>query len=426
MWVLVAVALAVRLLLIALTTDYEPVFDADDYHRHGVSIAAGDGFPESVIAASGGPSAFRPPGYPFLLGGVYAVFGDSVTAGRVLGAVLGALTVLLTFLVGRRLFEDRVATVAAAVVAVLPPLAVLQTALLSEGAFLVAELLAVLAVLLLRESERPVGWAVLAGVLAGVVTLTRPNGALILIPLALGAWVLRPRGALRSLALPATVVACAALTCAPWAIRNTDAFDDFVPLTTQSGWVVSGTYNTYVRNVAPDPGLWRAPILLGEFKPLFDDPKLDEQELDAELRERGVDFAREHPEYIVKASVLNLLRIVGILGTPFSGSENFEAIAGGALGERAFELVRASTVLLLALAGAGALVLCLRGRRAWRPYFVWLVPLLIPLAAIPILGDPRYRTPADPFLAMLAAVALAVAFDRLRRRSSGADQTAAD
>ena len=50
--------------------------DPEDYQRHAVSIAAGHGFPSTVIASPGTPSAFRPPGYPFTLGGLYAVVGD--------------------------------------------------------------------------------------------------------------------------------------------------------------------------------------------------------------------------------------------------------------------------------------------------------------------------------------------------------------
>jgi len=46
------------------------------------------------------------------------------------------------------------------------------------------------------------------------------------------------------------------------------------------------------------------------------------------------------------------------------------------------------------------------------PLFLWLVPILMILAAAPIAGLPRYRLPADPFLLILAAIGLVWILDR--------------
>lgn len=80
------VASAARVAIILLTPHFIPFGDPVDYQHHAVSIAAGHGFPTTVIASPGTPSAFRAPAYPFLLGGAYWLVGVHPLAGRALGA----------------------------------------------------------------------------------------------------------------------------------------------------------------------------------------------------------------------------------------------------------------------------------------------------------------------------------------------------
>src|SRR6266542_1361491 len=54
-----------------------------------------------------------------------------------------------------------------------------------------------------------------------------------------------------------------------------------------------------------------------------------------------------------------------------------------------------------------------RARRA--PPYVWLVPALMFLSVVFLVVEtPRYRTPIDPFLVLLAAAALAAGWERAR------------
>src|SRR4029453_19424737 len=92
---LLALALVVRLGYVAATPGYEAVNDAHNYDVHARSIAAGDGFAR-IGSGPSGQTAFRPPGYPYLLAGVYAVSGVDraepemrYRAGRVANALVG-------------------------------------------------------------------------------------------------------------------------------------------------------------------------------------------------------------------------------------------------------------------------------------------------------------------------------------------------
>lgn len=101
-WILVLAA-ATRMALIVATPHFALFGDPADYERWAASLASGHGFPSTSIASPGTPSAFRPPGYPLALAGVYELVGVHPLAGRVLGAALGVLTVGLQAMLGRRL-----------------------------------------------------------------------------------------------------------------------------------------------------------------------------------------------------------------------------------------------------------------------------------------------------------------------------------
>src|SRR5206468_9363115 len=101
------------------------------------------------------PSAYRPPGYPYLLALVYRIRGDSVGAGQVLSALLGTLAVMLLMLLAERLWDRRVAVAAGLIAAVyLPLIAVQARALLSESLFVPAMLAALLLTLRFFTSGR--------------------------------------------------------------------------------------------------------------------------------------------------------------------------------------------------------------------------------------------------------------------------------
>ncbi|HEY3728264.1 MAG TPA: hypothetical protein VGL51_13885, partial [Solirubrobacteraceae bacterium] len=119
---IVLVATAARAAMILGTLHFTLFGDPEDYQRHAVSIATGHGFPDTVIASAGTPSAFRPPGYPFTLGGLYTVLGIHPQAGRALSAVLGVLTVVLIACLGRVVWDRRTGLLAGGIAAMFPPL----------------------------------------------------------------------------------------------------------------------------------------------------------------------------------------------------------------------------------------------------------------------------------------------------------------
>ena len=69
-------------------------------------------------------------------------------------------------------------------------------------------------------------------------------------------------------------------------------------------------------------------------------------------------------------------------------------------------------------AGALALLGALTAAARRTPMWVWLVPLLLVASVLFVNTEtPRFRVPVDPFVLMLAALAVAAGCERLRPRA---------
>ena len=86
------------------------------YDRLAWSLAS-DG---EYVTEDGAPTAFRPVGYPAFLAAIYVVFGRSWLAGGMANALLGTVTVGLTYLLARTVLTARLSLVAALLIALLP------------------------------------------------------------------------------------------------------------------------------------------------------------------------------------------------------------------------------------------------------------------------------------------------------------------
>jgi 4-amino-4-deoxy-L-arabinose transferase-like glycosyltransferase len=218
-WLIVAFAAAVPRVLLGFTVGYEPVTDAAWYHKAALSLARGDG-----LTVDGQVSAYRGPGYAFLLALTYKAFGPTVGMAWVWGAVSTVVLLVSIFAIGRHSFNDAAARVATLMAAVYPALIFMTGQALSDLPF-VAGLLALVAFMLKCTPYR-VGNSILAGFAIGVLTLLRGVGIglFIVVPVF---WMLRHPDP-RRFAVSACVIAAAFLiSVAPWMIRNHAAFGHY-------------------------------------------------------------------------------------------------------------------------------------------------------------------------------------------------------
>jgi len=107
------IALLVRLAYVPLAPQIDPLLkkegelrhDAASYDAIGWNLATGQGYTHPDPYAD---INIYPPLYPFMLAGIYKLFGHSLLAVRLVQAILGALTCLLLSLIGIRLASTAV------------------------------------------------------------------------------------------------------------------------------------------------------------------------------------------------------------------------------------------------------------------------------------------------------------------------------
>lgn len=409
--VIVVLALAVRVIVVLATPHFRPNTDSADYDREAASLVDSGSFPPSLLSPRGGPSAFRPPAFPLVLAGVYELSGTGSRtarweAGRLAEAVLGALTVLLTSLIALRLFGTGAALVSGAVAAVYPPLILIGSSLMSESLFVPLVLGSVLAGLLARESEHPLPWAAVTGAIVGAAALTRSVGIIAVLPLIALVWSRGPRRSLRAVSVPLVLIGAVVVVLIPWTVRNAIVLRSFVPISTENGFALAGTYNPATRSRRDYPALWYPPVP-DQLAVVKAHPHFNEAQISSALTGDALRYIRAHPGYLGEVAFWTAVRLLNLEGP---GLERYEAQFEAYPPELAVISVYSFWVV-----GLLALLALLTRQARGSPFEVWFVPGLIILATLFFAGSTRYRAPADPFIVILAGLGLLVAFKRLRR-----------
>lgn len=392
--VLFALALAVRCYAVAFHAA-EPVADAADYQRLAGGLANGLGY----VDAAGAPTAWRPPGYPFFLAGLYSIFGVSVTAAAYAQAALGALSVLLLAVLCALVAGRREGLVAGFLAAVYPGFFWVPRLLLSENLSLSLTLASLCAALMLVRT-RGLKWALALGLLSGAGALVR--GANLAVAGLLIVWILfcewrrRPRAEWGRLA--AALLLCGTgllLLMLPWTARNYTVFRRFVPIATQDGLTFYASYWPPERNGRLT---WGA-LPGGEDPAVAEAARAgDEVAVSKQLQAVALGRLREHPGRFFSVIPSKLIS----LAAPFDW-ELFPHAAG--------QTRSLNPVYVLVLIPAMLGVLVLRRRRAeWRG-LLWVVPAAVLVQAVIFYGSPRFRLPAETSALMWAAAALVWLWD---------------
>jgi 4-amino-4-deoxy-L-arabinose transferase-like glycosyltransferase len=274
-------ALLVRLVyVLVVLRRYVPLSDAEHYHSLAAAVGDGRGMVHPFPFGFPHPTAFRPPLYPLVLGGVYAITGPKLGAAQALNVALGTGVVVLAALLAWRMAGPRAGVVTGMLAAVYPPLVFNDGLPLSEPLGL---LLLVATVLLLVD-----GRAVWAGVTSGLLLLTRPSAQLFVLVLAL--WVGWRLGWKRA----TLFVACAALVVTPWLVRNWVRLGTPV-LVTSNGFNLNAIYSPETKAT-------------GGFVDGFFDPRFarlragirNEAKLDAALRRHALAEIRRDPVHVLR------------------------------------------------------------------------------------------------------------------------------
>jgi len=184
-------------------------------YTHPILAPAPDSWTESGVWLHKPPLTF------WLIGVSLATFGTHAIALRLPSLLLSTISVAVTFLIGRRVFDGRIGLLAAAFQAV-NGLLVSQSSGRRVADHVDAVLLTcvefgVLAIVTGLDNRRAVRSAWLAGIALGLGILTKSFPALIVAAVAAAAWQ-EAFGYRRAAALLGRLLGAAALVCGPWAV----------------------------------------------------------------------------------------------------------------------------------------------------------------------------------------------------------------
>jgi hypothetical protein len=418
-----AVALAVRIAFVAVVDpDVPRIGDASAYHLLADGLARGDGYIrpfDDLLLGRVRPTAEYPPLFPALLATPARLGIDTVDGQRMFTALVGAATVALVGLLGRRAGGPAAGVVAAGLAAVYPMLFLSEAILMAEALY--APLVAGVLLLAYRAHDAgTTGRYAALGAAVGLATLARAEGLLLGVVVLAGLAASTRGSHLREAGV---ALAVAGAVVAPWTVRNAIRFDAFVPVSNNVATLVDGA-NCDATYGGPQLGLWRENFsqlgdrarALPQATACFEgfdvaDPAFDEAAVARRHRRDGLDYARDHVRSLPKVAAVRVLRTWGLYAP--RQQVDFESLEGR---PRSWQM--RGTVMywaLLPLAIGGAIVL--RRRRT----YVWplaATALTVTLVAAATYGQQRFRVAAEPAIVVCAAVALVEAARGARTASA--------
>ena len=357
--------------------------------RIGAAIASGEGF-SNPFGAPTGPTAWESPLYPYLIGGMFHIFGIYSRASAFvllsINSVFSALTCIPIFLIARRIFSEKVAVGAAWTWALLPYVMFWCTRWVWETSLSALLLTTILWLTLTLEDRDGLKPWIEFGLLWGITALT--STVLLSFLPASGLWVWYRRARRGKLSLAGVVLASVVfLACiAPWLARNYQTFGKFIFIRDNFGAELrlgngNGADGTWMQYLHPTQDVYamRQYTAMGELAYI------------AMRKQQALDY--------IKA---DYGRFAGLCGRRFvyywGGPPRLAQVWW--LAQVKNSLFLASSVLMF-----WGLARALRQRKPGAWLLFWLI-LFYPAIYYVVFPTPRYRHPIEPEMTILGVYLL--------------------
>ncbi len=399
---LLGCAIIVKLLVLKIFW-HAPLYTVDEGHY---VLLASNLLSFKTFALTYGPTALRPPLYPFFLSAIFECCGNgAINVVRFVQVFISVGSGWVLYLLSKSLFkEERIALVAVTIFLFYPTIFLFSYLLLSETLFIFLFLLGVY--FFVMPNPRSYIFA-LSGFFFGLCSLTRSIG----LPLGLGLGCLLfffrrdlDRSFKIKLFYSSIFLGVMLLTISPWSIRNYKLFHAVVPIDTMGG------LNLYMGNYAYTPlhRAWDAvenPRRIAWYRG-------HEEELssmnEAAKQKWAIRAARrymyQHPLKTLERSVIkfaNLWQIDrNIIALMLKGKFPLSSFW---VTKFILPLIIAISYVFLCIGGFTMLVFRLLRREAGLDMVVLYIFLVLSLIHSIVFGHSRYHMPFVPFLAMYTA-----------------------
>ncbi len=410
---IVVFAFAVRMLLLYYAWTIAPVAVRDfipygyELGRVARAIAAGQGFSSPLRMVDSGPTVWFTPIYPYIVAGIFKVWGIysdlSHMIIQVLNYIFSALTIIPIYCAARRTFGEAVAVGASWFWVFLPTSLIFPLTWIWDTS-MAALFLALIfwATLAMQEAHTTWPWAGY-GALWAIGALVNP-AVLSLFPFLVGwvIWESRRDGA-PWIKFSSAMILVFAISLTPWTVRNYRVFGKFIVLRSNFG------LELWLGNNPSVPDSWSPWLHPNDNLPEAQKYKsMGEIAYMAEKQKEAFAFMRTHP---VDTLRFTFHRFVN----------NWLAISDSPLDSWAYsplylKLFVILNVLLALFSLVGTLFAYRTGSAEAFPYA--MVLLVFPLVFYVTHASLRYRFPMDPIMMVLSAYGVAQSIALLRGRSA--------
>lgn len=391
--------------------------DTVEFEHMAWSAARGDGF---IAYPGGSPTAFRAPGYPLMLAGIYKLFGRQFWINRVVLSLIGMATCWLVYLLALRLRLSRgTALVAALITAGLPLQFYLCGHFMSDplAGFLNVACcsLLVTGMCFCDRTDRSIavpsdacsrtisfrsGFWFMAGLINGVSCLVRPGSVLVPVMLVLLS-VLSFGVLFRKAVVPIVMFLLGmAITISPWTARNWFELDRFCLIASNGGSTFWGANNEIVANPRSEKwGSWITTNFDRERKNKEVMSLSNEVDRDRKEWQIGMEFVRTNPGRLPVLLTGKFYRL--LIAMPESANRIYVIIVG----------IAQVVLLPLSLLGLVLIAMNKKSRKMFLSINAQLLTLIGTTAVF--YGSERFRASYEPFLAIYAAAGVVWIFSKL-------------
>ena len=378
--------------------------------RIGRSLALGQGF-SNPYGGNTGPSAWEPPLYPCVIGGIFKIFGVYTYASAwvllSINSLFAALTTVPVFLIAQRCFSPRVAIWSARAWAFNPYVWYWSVHWIWDTTFTPLTLALIFLVALKMaspETEQWQGWRgwTIFGVLWGVGALANPAMLSFLPFSGLWIWWQRYRRGLPSFGGVMVASSVFFLILSPWLVRNYEVFGRFVFIRDDFG------LQFRLGNNKLADGMLIATLQPNLNKLEFEKfQRMGEIAYEADCRRLAFDWIRANPSRFAVISMKRFFYYWNGVPRPTDSVAPWDFRSS---------LFLASSVLAL-----WGLILALRQKRPGAWLFLGLVATY-PTVYYFVFPHARYRHPIEPELFILAVFL----FSEVRSRKPVVEEVIAD
>jgi 4-amino-4-deoxy-L-arabinose transferase-like glycosyltransferase len=397
LWIML-ITLLLRVLW-AVAVPVIPLSDSNAYDTFAQNLANGQGYGWN----SQSPTAYWPVGTSFIYSLFYRVFGHTYLPIIIFNLVLAVVITGLAMHLAETWFNRRVALLTGLLLTLWPSQIQFTTVLASELPFTALVLVAVVVWL----NKRTNLWlrSMFAGVALAAASYVRPTALLIPILLLFFRWI-STREILKTLKATLVMFAVMALLIAPWSIRNTIVFGEFVPIATNGGanlWMGNNPNSTGAYMALPPETL-----------------QMNEARRDRYLKSLAKAHIKEKPLLFVRRVLTRLVDTHSRESIAIAWNEQGLVTRYGT--SLLFPLKAINQIYWLSVLGLALSGIVLLGKQ--QGWFIMITHPTVVLwgyfAAIHavIVAQDRYHFPSIPMIAILAAFTLVSLLDRKSSHSN--------